>query len=178
MPTQLQESIGWELVCRATSTTSSSGRNHSHQRGRRSINSSSLSSSSCRATSSTSSSGRDHSHQRGRRSTNSSGVSSSSCRATSNTSSSGRNHSHQRIVIFGRRCAPDEHWKLKENTKKRMKMNMFISIEHWKLKKYKKLHENCNFWEAMCAGWALEIKEIYKKLHENESFWYLMSIGN
>ena len=158
MPKQLQESIGWELVCRATSTTSSSGRNHSHQRGRRSINSSSLSSSSCRATSSTSSSGKDHSHQRGRRSTNSSGVSSSSCRATSNTSSSGRNHSHQRIVIFGRRCAPDEHWKIKEI--------------------YKKLHENWNFWEAMCAGWALEIKEIYKKLHENESFWYLMSIGN
>ena len=179
MPTQLQESIGWELVCRATSTTSSSGRNHSHQRGRRSINSSSLSSSSCRATSSTSSSGRDHSHQRGRRSTNSSGVSSSSCRATSNTSSSGRNHSHQRIVIFGRRCAPDEHWKIKENTKNCMKMKVFGIWWALEIKEiYKKLHENCNFWEAMCAWWVLEIKEIYKKLHENESFWYLMSIGN
>ena len=43
---------------------------------------------------------------------------------------------------------------------------------------YDVLNGNCNFGEAMCAWWALEIKEIYKKLHENESFWYLMSIGN
>ena len=168
MPTQLQESIGWELVCRATSTTSSS-------RGRRSINSSSLSSSSCRATSSTSSSGRDHSHQRGRRSTNSSGVSSSSCRATSNTSSSGRNHSHQRIVIFGRRCAPDEHWKLRKYTKNCLKIKVFsiwwaLEIKE-NIKNYMKI-VIFGIWCAPDVHWKLKINT--KSYMKMKFFWYLL----
>ena len=33
---------------------------------------------------------------------------------------------------------------------------------------YKKLHGNCNFWDLMCAGSALELKETYKKRREVE----------
>ena len=78
-----------------------------------------------------------------------------------------------KIVIFGRRCAPDEHWKLRKYTKNCMKMKVFGIWWALEIKEiYKKLHENCNFWDLMCAWCAFEIKEKYKKLHENDSFWY------
>ena len=64
-----------------------------------------------------------------------------------------------KIVIFGSRCAPDGHWKLRKYTKNCMKMKCLVSDEHWKSKKHIK---NCmkiiifGIWCAPDVHWKLK----------------------